>query len=106
MAIKAASCDSTSLSPFECIFFRSINLLTSLKVLPAAVTSAENIASQIIKNQQLARNALQKAPGRQTNTSEKRSKEAPSIILGHTEVTLKSKPYIQKLRQNEKLVGL
>jgi len=38
-----------------------INLLLSVKVLPTAVSSADDIASSIMKNHQLARTALQKA---------------------------------------------
>ena len=73
-AINAAPGDPTSLSPFESVFGRTINLLCGVEVLPTAIPSADNIASQIMKNQQLARNALQKARARQTKTSEKRRK--------------------------------
>ena len=104
-AINAAPGDSTSLSHFESVFGRTINLLPSLKVLPTAVPSADVIASQIMKNQQLARNALQKARARQTKTSEKRRKEGPPISPGQTEVTLRSEPYVHKIGRNQKLVG-
>ena len=82
-----------------------MNLLPSVKVLPTAVPSADNISSQIMKNQQLARNALQKARTRQTKASEKRRKEGPSIIPGQTEFTLRSEPYVHKIGRNHKLVG-
>ena len=100
-AINAAPGDSTSLSPFESLFGRTINLLPCVKVLPTAVPSADNVASQIMKNQQLARNALQKARARQTKTSEKRCKEGSPIIPETTEVTLKSESYIHKIGRNQ-----
>ena len=81
-ALNAAPGDSTSVSPSQSIFARTINLLPSVKVLPTAVPSADDIASQIMKNQQLARNTLQKARARQTKRSEKRGKEGPPIIPG------------------------
>ena len=104
-AINAAPGDSTSLSPFESVFGRTINLLSSVKVLPTTVPSADDIASQIMKNQQLARNALQKARAHHTKTSEKRRKEGPPIVPGTTEVTLRSEPYLHKIGRNHKLVG-
>jgi len=58
-----------------------------------------------MKNQQLARTALQKARARQTATSQKRRKEGPPITPGKTEVTLKSEPYVHKIGRNHKLVG-
>ena len=48
--INAAPSDSTSLSLFESVFGRTINLLPSVKVLPMAVPSADDIASLIMKN--------------------------------------------------------
>ena len=104
-AINAAPGYSTSLSSLESGFARTINLLPSVKVLPTAVPSADDIASQIMKNQQLARNALQKARARQTKTSKKRRKEGPPITPGQTEVTLRSEPYVHKIGLNHKLVG-
>ena len=104
-AINAAPGDSTRLSPFEWVFGRTINLLPSVKVLPTALPSADNIAPQIMKNQQLARNALQKARARQTNSSEERRKVGPPIIPGTTEVTRRSEPYVHKIGRNQKLVG-
>src|ERR1700759_2850783 len=89
-AINAAPGDSSKLSPFEMTFGRIINLLPSIKVLPTALPSVHNIASQIMKNQQLARTALQKARASQTTTSQMRRKEGPPIIAGKTEVTLRS----------------
>ena len=103
-AINAAPGDSTSLSPLESDFGRTINLLPSVKVLTMAFPSADNNASQIMKNQQLARNALQKARARQTKTSVKRLKEGPPITQGQTEVTLRSEPYVHKIGRNHKLV--
>ena len=103
-AMNAAPGDSTSLSPFEAIFGRTINLLPSVKVLPTAVPSADDIASQIMKNQQLARNALHKARARQTKTSEKRRKEGPLIISGQSEVALRFEPYIHKLNETTNLL--
>ena len=103
-AINAAPGDSTSLSPFQSVFGRTINLLPSVKVLPTAVPSADDIASQIMKNQQHPRNALQKARARQTNTSEKRRNEGPPIIPGTTEVNLRSEHYVHKIGRNHKLV--
>ena len=50
-AINAASGNSTSLSPFESIFGRTINLLPSVEVFPTLVPSADDIAFQIMKNQ-------------------------------------------------------
>ena len=70
-----------------------------------AVPSADDIASQIMKNQRLARNALQKARVRQTKTSEKRRKAGPPIVSGTNEVTLRSEPYVHKIGRNHKLVG-
>jgi len=58
-----------------------------------------------MKNQQLARTALQKAQARQTTTSQKRRQEGPPITPGNTEVTLRSKPYVHKIGRNHKLVG-
>ena len=81
-ASNAAPGNSSELSPFEITFGRIINLLPSVKVLPTAVPSADDIASQIMKNQQLARTALQKARARQTTTSQKRRKEGPPITPG------------------------
>jgi len=104
-AINAAPSDSTELSPFEITFGRIINLLPSVKVSPTAVPAADEIATQITKNQQLARTALKKARARQTTTSENRRKDRPSIIPGTTEVTLKSSPYVHKIGRNHKLVG-
>ena len=104
-AINAAPGDFTSLSPFESVFGRTINFLPSIKVLPTAVSSADDMASQIMKNQQLARNALPKARARQTSTGEKRGKEGPPIISGKTEVTLRSEPYVHEIGRNHKLVG-
>ena len=96
IAINAAPGDSTSLSPFEFVVGRTVNLLPSVKVLPTAVPSTDYIASQIMKNQLLARNALQKAKARQTKTSEKRRK-VPPIVPVTTEVTLGSEPYVHKI---------
>ena len=55
-----------------------MNLLSSVKVLPTAMPSADDIASQIMKNQQLARTALQKARVCQTTTSQRDSKKDPN----------------------------
>ena len=85
------------MSPFESIFGGTINLLPSVKVPPTAVPSADDIASQIMKNQQRARNAHQKARVGQTKTNEKRGTDGPTIIPGQTEVTLRSKPYVHKI---------
>ena len=104
-AINAAPGDSSERSPFEITFGRIINLLPSVKVLPTAVPSADDIASQIMKNQQLARTALQKARARQTTTSQKRRKEGLPITLGKTGVTLRSEPYVHKIGRKHKLVG-
>ena len=104
-AINAAPGDSTCLSPFESVFGRTLNLLPSVKVLPTAVPSADDIASQMMKNQQLARNTLQRARARQTKTGEKRRKEGPPIFPGTIEVTLRSEPYVHEIGRNHKLVG-
>ena len=58
-----------------------------------------------MKNQQLARNALQKARAGQTKTLEKRRKEGPPITPGQTEVSIRSEPYVHKIGRNHKLVG-
>ena len=58
-----------------------------------------------MKNQQLARNALQKARAHQTKTTGKRGKEGPPITPGQTEVTLGSELYVHKIGRNDKLVG-
>ena len=86
-------------------FGRSIKLLPSVKVLPTAIPSADEIASQIMNNQQQARVALKKARARQTTTSQKRRKDGPPLTPGETEVILRSKPYAHKLGRNHKLVG-
>ena len=104
-AINAAPGDSSELSPFEITFGRIINLLPSVKVLPTAFPSADDIASQIMQNQQVARTALQKARAHQTTTTQKRRKEVPPITSGKTEVTLRSRPYGHKIGRNHKLVG-
>jgi len=104
-AINAAPGDSSELSPFEITFGRIINLLPSVKGLPTAVPSADDMASQIMRNQQLARTALQKTRAYQTTTSQKRRKEVPPITPGKTEVTLRSEPYVPKIGRNHKLVA-
>jgi len=104
-AINAAPSDSIELSPFKITFGRIINLLPSVKVSPTAVPAADAIATQITKNQQLARTALKKARAHQTSISENRRKDGPPIIPGTTEVTLKSSPYVHKIGRNHKLVG-
>src|SRR5688572_26345348 len=58
-----------------------------------------------MKNQQLARKALQKARARQTSYSEHRRKEAENIIPGSTEVILKSLPYVKQLGRSHKTIG-
>ena len=58
-----------------------------------------------MNNQQLTRNALQRARARQTKTSEKRREEGPPIVPGTTKVTLSSEHYIHKIGRNHKLVG-
>ena len=104
-AINAAPGDSTSLSPFESVFGRTINLLPSVKVVPTAVLSVDDIASQMMKNQERARNALLRARARQTKTSERRRKEGPPMTAEQTEVTFRSEPYVHKIGRNHKLVG-
>ena len=104
-AINTAPGDSSQLSPFEITFEQIISLFPSVKVLPTAVPSADDIASQIMKNQQLTRTALQKARTRQTTTSQKRRKEGQPITPGKTEVTLRSEPYVHNIGRNHKLVG-
>src|ERR1700709_2008721 len=79
-AINAAPCDSTELSPFEITFGRPPNLLPSVRVLPTMVPAADQIASQIMSNQQLSRTALKKARACQTTSSENRHKHRPPII--------------------------
>src|ERR1700710_3019258 len=59
--INAVPSDRTSLSPFEITFSRPPNLLPSVRVLPTLVPPADEIPSQIMSNQQLARTALKKA---------------------------------------------
>jgi len=49
---------------------------------------------------------LQKARARQPTTRKKRHNEAPPLVLGKTEVTLRSEPYISKIGRNHKLVEL
>jgi len=104
-AINAAPGDSSELSPFEITFGRIIKLLPSVKVLPTAVPSADDIASQIMKNLQLARTALQKARARQTTTRQKRRKEGPPVTPSKTELTLKSQPHVHMSGRNHTLVG-
>jgi len=104
-AINAAPGNSSELSPFEIIFEGIIILLPSVKVLPTAVPSPDDIDSQIMKNQQLTRTALQKGRTRQTTTSQKRRKEGLPITRGTTEVTLRSERYVHKIGRNHKLVG-
>jgi len=70
-----------------------------------AVPSADDIASQIMKNQQLTRTSLQKARVPQTTTSQKRHKVRPLVTTGKTEVTLRSEPYIFKIGRNPRLLG-
>ena len=104
-AINAAPGDSSELSPFEMTFGQIINFLPSVEVLPTVVPSANDIASQIMKNEQLARTALQKARARLTTTSQKGRKEGPPITPGKTKVTLRSEPYVHKIGRKHKLVG-
>ena len=104
-AINAAPSDSTELSPFEITFGRPPNLLPSVRVLPTLVPAADEIASQIMSNQQLARTALKKARARQTTSSENRRKDGPPIIPNETEVLLKSAHYTHKIGRSHKLVG-
>jgi len=104
-SINAAPGESSELSPFEMTFARIINLLPRVKVLSTAVPSADDITSQIMKNQQLARTALQKARARQTTTSQKRRKEGPRITPGKTEVTLGSESHVHKIGRDKNLVG-
>jgi len=96
-AINATPSDSTELSPFEITFGRIINLLPSVKVSTTAVPAADEIATQITKNQQLAWTALKKARARQTTTSEIRRKYGLSIVLGTTDITQKCSPYVHKI---------
>ena len=104
-AINATPGHSTTLSPFESVFGRRINLLPSIKLLPTAIPSADDLASQIMNNQQLARNALPKARARQTRTSAKRRKEGPPSTSGTTEVTLRSELYGHKIERNHNPLG-
>jgi len=71
-AINAAPDDSSELSPFEMTFGRIINLLPGVKVQPTTVPSADDIASETIKNWQVARTGRKKARARQTTTSQKK----------------------------------
>jgi len=59
----------------------------------------------MMRNQQLARTALQKARARQRTTDHKRQKEGPLITPGKTEVTLRSEPYVHQIGRNHKLGG-
>src|SRR3989337_3920579 len=105
LAINAAPGDSTDKSPHQIRYGRDIRLLSSISVRPTAVPSADDIATEIMKNQQLARNALKKARARQTSYSGHRRKEAESITSGQTDVILKSLPYAKQLGKSHKIVG-
>ena len=105
LAINAAPGDSTDKSPHQIIFGRDIKLLPSVTVRPTAIPSADDLASEIMKNQQLARKALEKARARQTSYSQRRRKEAETITPGITQVILKSLPYARQLKQSHKLIG-
>ena len=102
-AINATPGDTTRLSSFKCIFGRTIYLFPSVKVLPTAVPSADDIASQIIKKQQLTRNAPQIARARQTKSGQKRRK-GPPIIPEQNEVTSDLNPVYTRLEETTNLL--
>ena len=58
-----------------------------------------------MKNQQLARNALQKARARQTKTREKRRKEGPPIIPEKLNSLSDPNPMYTRLDETTNLLG-
>jgi hypothetical protein len=81
LAINSALGNSTSSSPFKIIYSRNVRLLSTVKIYPTNVSSANKHTSSMMKIQQETHKVLEFTKAYQTRVSQDYLKPAPPLIL-------------------------